>query len=90
MTTLIDQLCPLCNGDGCSKCNDGWKRGRPRGRKNYDPAICIWAALRAQELITVRESSEYRLGRRRPTSALRRAWTRLGYDVDAMTWPEKG
>jgi hypothetical protein len=30
---MINQLCPHCDGDGCDKCNDGWKRKRGRPRK---------------------------------------------------------
>jgi len=62
---------------------------RPPGTSNYRPESCIWAALRAQGLITTREASEYRRGTRKPLQALKLAWTRLGYDVDAMEWPEK-
>lgn len=75
--------CPECGAPGQPL------PGRPAGRTNYDAARCIWAALRAQELITVQEASDYRNGRRKPYRALRDAWRRLGYDVEAMEWPER-
>jgi|GEM_PF-2679023 hypothetical protein len=63
---------------------------RPKGQPNYDPSTCIWAALRAQGLLTVRQASDYRRGARKPTRVLRAAWRALGYDVGAGTWPEMG
>jgi len=34
--TLIDQLCAHCDGDGCAKCHDGWKRKRGRPLKDSE------------------------------------------------------